>query len=47
MHPIKAGICKMALGAIHQNGNKVMLIPCALHCYKQHLFRSNMIVEYG
>lgn len=44
MEPIKAGICKMALGAIKKYGKNIHMIPCALTCYQPHLFRSKIIV---
>ena len=47
MIPFKAGICKMALGVRQKFGIKVKLVPCAVHCYKQHIFRSQFYMEFG
>ena len=47
MRPLKVGVSIMALGAAEKFNTKVMLVPCVLHFYHQHEFRSNVFVEYG
>ena len=47
MRPFKAGVCAMVLGSMERDGIKVPFLPCAIHCYKQHTFRSTVIVEFG
>ena len=47
LDPLKPGICGMALGAYQKYGKKVKLMPCTIHYYNQHIFRSKVFVEYG
>lgn len=37
----------MAFEAMEHYGLKVPLIPCSIHCYKQHLLRSDVVMEFG
>jgi hypothetical protein len=37
----------MALGAMEKHMVNVKLVPCAIHYYRQDLFRAEVIVEYG
>ena len=37
----------MALGAMEKYGIPVKLVPVAFHYFKQHKFRSQIIMEFG
>lgn len=48
MLPLKAGVSIMALGyqSIHPESN-LKIIPCGLHYFNAHRFRSRAVVEFG
>ena len=47
MKPFKAGIATMALMAQEMYGSEVKFVPCEFYLYKQHMFRSKIILRFG
>lgn len=48
MLPLKAGVTLMALGAMAANPDlDVKIIPCGLHYFHPHQFRSRAMIEFG
>ncbi|KAI3645766.1 hypothetical protein MP228_008694 [Amoeboaphelidium protococcarum] len=48
MLPLKAGVSSMALGAMADNAElDVKIVPCGLHYFHPHQFRSRAVIEFG